>query len=121
MKIKIMTMLLLLSGIACQKTDLFEYPKGKSSEAMISGFTLTETGNSVMVESAVIDTVTNTVSAKVQPTVNIKKLVPRATVTEGVIVQPPMGVYTDFSSPVIYTLISGDKSSRRQWTIVVSQ
>lgn len=116
-----MTTLLLLTAIACQKTDLYEYPTGKSPEAMITGFTLTDTGNSVLLESAVIDTTANTVTAKVPSTVDIKKLVPRAEVTEGVVVQPRMGVYTDFSAPVTYTLISSNREVQRQWTITVIQ
>jgi hypothetical protein len=121
MKIRIITMLFLLATIACQKTDLYEYPMGKSSEAMITGFTLTDTGNSVLLESAVIDTTANTVTAKVPATIDIKKLVPRAEVTEGVTVTPQMGVYTDFSSPVTYTLTSSNREAQRQWTIIVVQ
>ncbi|MDR3060504.1 MAG: hypothetical protein LBU57_00130, partial [Dysgonamonadaceae bacterium] len=81
MKIKIITTFLLLTAIACQKTDLYEYPAGKSSEAMITGFTLTDTGNSILLESAVIDTTANTVTAKIPSTVDVKKLVPRAEVS----------------------------------------
>jgi hypothetical protein len=121
MKIKIIIISFLLTAIACQKTDLYEYPVGKSSEAMITGFTLTDTGNSVLTESAVIDTVANTVTAKVPSTVDIKKLVPRSEVTEGVVVTPRMGVYTDFSLPVTYTLVSSNKETQRQWTVKVVQ
>jgi len=111
----------LLLITACSKTDLYEYPDSESSDTEIRNFSLlNETGQSVGT-NVMIDKESATIIVKVANGTDISRLVPRTTVSEGVIVEPKMGVYTDFSTTKIYTLIAGDRSTKTEWTIYVSQ
>lgn len=111
--------LLFIAG--CSKSDLYEYPDSPNDSAEISNFSvLNENGQNVAsnVELA-------SESARIFVTVvsgtNVARLVPRASVSEGVIVEPRMGVYTDFSRPKTYTLLAGDRTTKKEWTIVISE
>lgn len=106
--------------ISCEKTDLYEYPSSNSYETSITSFSLlNEYGENVIIDVK-IDSVAKVINTKVIDGTSIDKLIPRATVSEGVIVDPIMGVYTDFTNPVVYTLVAGNRINKDKWTIIVS-
>lgn len=104
---------------SCEKTDLYEYPSSDSNETSIEAFSLlNEHGENVIIDVK-IDSVARVINTKVIEGTSVDKLIPRATVSEGVIVDPKMGVYTDFTNPVIYTLIAGNRIEKKSWTVIV--
>lgn len=106
---------------ACSKSNLYEYPSSNSKDAEITNFSvLNEAGQSVATAVEVTKE-TGRISVKVSAGTNISKLVPRATVSEGVVIEPGMGIYTDFSKTKTYTLIAGDRVTKKEWTVIVSE
>ena len=102
------------------KTDLYEYPSNDSKETKITAFSLlNENGENVVIESE-IDDKAGTIFVTVTTGTTVNRLVPRATVSEGVVIEPIMGVYTDFTNPVTYTLIAGNRIDKQEWTVTVS-
>lgn len=119
--LKYIIMLLLITvGMSCDKTDLYAYPSSDSNKTDITAFSLlNEKGENIVVESK-IDSEAGTIAVKANPGTSLNKLVPRAAVSEGVIIEPIMGTYTDFTNPVSYSLIAGDRTTKQTWTITVS-
>lgn len=116
----IIMLFLIVMGMSCDKTDLYAYPSSDSKKTDITAFSLlNEKGENVVIESKT-DSEAGTITVKATPGTSLNKLVPRAAVSEGVVIEPIMGTYTDFSSPVSYTLIAGDRTTRQIWTISVS-
>lgn len=105
---------------SCNKTALYEYPTSTSKEAEITGFSLVSEDGADAIFDSKIDSVAKTVTVTAKEGTALNDLFPRASVSEGVIVNPQMGVLTDFTSPVIYTLLAGDRKTTQKWTITVS-
>lgn len=112
--------LFLILVFSCDKTELYEYPSSNSNEAIIFDFSLLNEKGENVIADVKIDSVSKVIDAKVIEGTSINKLVPRATVSEGVIVEPIMGVYTDFTNPVTYTLIAGNRKDKETWTVVIT-
>jgi hypothetical protein len=118
---KIIVLIILFLQVGCSKTDLYQYPSSESDATAITGFSLVnETAASVIDGSVTIDRAAGTVSLKAVTGTDLTKLYPRATVSEGVIVEPKMGYLTDFSRPVQYKLIAGDRQTSQIWTVTVT-
>lgn len=120
MRILIIAVWCLLITGACQKMELYEYPTTTLANADITALTLTQEGQNVVVRSS-IDPETGTITLVVRTVADITKLVPRANVADGATIAPAMGVYNDFSSPVTYTVTSGNRQVAKAWTISVSK
>lgn len=115
-----LALFLLLAGTACDKTELYEYPSSDSDKTEISFFSLlNEKEENVIVDSK-IDNTAGVITVKVTEGTTLTKLVPRISVSEGVIVKPEMGKFTDFSQPVTYILTAGNRTATQSWKITVS-
>lgn len=118
MKQYIIISILIFAVFSCQKSELYEYPETLSSSTTIKSITLFD-GKEIVSKSSEIDSIKNTIVVSVDSAVNLTKLAPRVVIPDGVIINPPMGIYTDFSSSKTYTVTSGDKSAQRNWVISV--
>ncbi len=68
-----------------------------------------------------IDTLNLTVTATAKFGTNLTKVKPYCTLTAGdMLVEPFMGVWTDFTKPQTYTLVSGNRKIRKTYTITVT-
>jgi hypothetical protein len=74
----------------------------------------------VLVSAATIDTVTCTVTATAKFGTNIKHVKPYCSLVTDAILEPEMGVWTDFTQPCKYTVVSGNRKIRKEYTITVS-
>lgn len=110
--------ILSIAIVSCDITELYEYPVGKGSKAEIISMSLVDSTGLNMILSSEVDTIKSIITIKIKG-IDKSRLVPRAVVSEGVIIEPAMGKYTDFSSPVIYTLVSSDRQNKREWKIRV--
>jgi hypothetical protein len=70
--------------------------------------------------STVIDTVNCTINAVAKFGSNIKYLKPAASLSIDSKLTPAMGVWTDFSEPRKYTVISGNRQIKKEYTITVT-
>ncbi|GAA4806908.1 hypothetical protein GCM10023231_40120 [Olivibacter ginsenosidimutans] len=111
---------LMMFAIGCSKDELYTYPSSLSDKAQITAIRVLNDAGEDVVMDYTIDEATSTVTVKANADASLNKLFPTATVSEGVVVEPVMGNYTDFSLPVTYTLIAGDRTTKRNWTITVT-
>lgn len=111
----------LLAMASCSKTDLYEYPDSESSSTEITNFSLLNEAGLSATTNIEIERESSRIFVTVVNGTDVTRLVPRATVSEGVIVEPRMGEYTDFSTSKVYTLIAGNRTDKREWTVIVSQ
>jgi len=89
--------------------------------AKIESFQLFDQQNlSVLASAAVIDTTALTVTAIIRGGNDITRLKPWANITLDAMCTPKMGVWTDFTNPVQYTITSGSRTVKKVWTINVS-
>lgn len=70
--------------------------------------------------STVIDTVNQTVTAVAKFGTNITYVKPYCSAAIDAVVEPKMGVWTDFTAPVQYTVVSGNRKVRKTYTITVT-
>ena len=68
----------------------------------------------VLISGVTIDDENNTITGIAIPGTNIKKLKPDCIVT------PTMGVWTDFSQPRQYTVISGNRQVKKTYTVTIT-
>jgi hypothetical protein len=73
-----------------------------------------------LASAAVIDTTALTVTAVIKGGNDITRLKPWANITLDAMCTPKMGVWTDFTNPVQYTITSGSRTVKKVWTINVS-
>lgn len=130
MKLNVIKLLSLLSVFAFYSCD---YPLDDNgllitdrNSCYMSSFHLVGTDlQEVLVEyptvaNGLIDTLNCTVTAVAKYGTNIKKVKPYCEVTDDMIVTPSMGVWTDFSEPRQYTIISGNRKVQKTYTITVT-
>jgi len=112
--------LVLLAVLACGcKKEKEIYPATESTLAEIQAFRLvTETGGNAA-SNISIDGEKGTITITPAAGITINRLFPTATISEGAIVQPALGVYQDFSAPVQYTVVAGNRQVRKVWTVEV--
>ena len=71
--------------------------------------------------NGLIDTLKGTVTALAKFGTNITRVKPYCSPgANDMLVEPFMGVWTDFSTPQIYTLVSGTRQIRKQYTITIT-
>lgn len=70
-------------------------------------------------DSTVIDTVNLTVDGLARFGTNLKKVKPAASLSLDSKVTPEMGVWTDFTEPRKYTVISGNREIQKEYTITI--
>lgn len=71
--------------------------------------------------NGLIDTVKGTVTAVAKFGTNITRLKPYCSLgANDMLVEPFMGMWTDFSQPRAYTLVSGTRSIRKQYTVTIT-
>jgi len=68
-------------------------------------------------DSTVIDTVNLTVDGLAKFGTNLRKVKPAASLSLDTKVSPAMGVWTDFTEPRTYTLVSGNRQIEKVYTI----
>lgn len=67
-----------------------------------------------------VDTTALTVTATAKFGTNMQRLKPFCSLVSDAIVDAPMGVWTDFTQPQIYTVISGNRQVRKAYTVTVT-
>lgn len=67
-----------------------------------------------------IDTSALTVMAVAKFGTNMTRLKPICSVVTDAIVEPTMGVWTDFTQPQTYTVVSGNRQVRKTYTVTVT-
>jgi hypothetical protein len=90
--------------------DVFPY----NNETDILSFELDE-----QVSPAVIDNVNHTVDIEVLFGTDLGSLIPSITVSERADFQPSDGIATDFTNPVVYTVMAEDSVNEQEWTVNV--
>ena len=70
-------------------------------------------------DSTLIDTVNLTITGMAKFGTNLKSIKPVASLSLDSKVEPAMGVWTDFTVPRNYTVISGNREIRKEYTITI--
>lgn len=70
-------------------------------------------------DSTVIDTVNLTVDGIAKFGTNLSKVKPAAILSPDSKITPKMGVWTDFTVPRTYTVISGNREVEKEYTITI--
>jgi hypothetical protein len=114
----IVVLLALFMFSACDKeVDLIT----NNQVAKIESFQLYDQQNlTVLASTAIIDSTALTVTAVIKGGSDITHLKPWANITLDAMCAPKMGVWTDFTAPVQYTITSGSRTVSKVWTINVS-
>lgn len=94
----------------------------ENTEAKILSFTFDPSveANAVVISEPVIDEAAKTISFDVTPDGDVTALVPVVTVSEGATLSPASGEAQDFSSPVIYTVLSEDGKTSVAYTVSIA-
>ena len=100
---------MLAVSISCEKKEPI-----KNSEAKLLGITLVS-GNGVM------DTANKKIILKVPDIVDLTKIVPHFSISTNATIYPPADVATDYTNPVVYTIISEDKTKNYIFTVSASK
>ena len=74
----------------------------------------------VLISGVTIDDENNTITGIAKFGTNIKKLKPECGTAKDCIVTPTMGVWTDFSQPRQYTVISGNRQVKKTYTVTIT-
>lgn len=91
-----------------------------SEECYISSLILRGPDNRDVLVSYDIDDDNNTITGIAKFGTNIKSVKPQCGVAKDCIVTPSMGVWTDFSQPREYTVISGNRQVKKTYTISIT-
>ncbi|WP_375446753.1 hypothetical protein [uncultured Fibrella sp.] len=67
-----------------------------------------------------VDTTALTVTATAKFGTNMQRVKPFCSLVSDAIVDVPMGVWTDFTKPQVYTVISGNRQVRKAYTVTVT-
>jgi hypothetical protein len=68
----------------------------------------------------VIDTTALTVKAVARFGTNMTRVKPYCSVVTDAIVEPTMGIWTDYTQPQKYTVVSGNRKVRKTYTVTIS-
>lgn len=115
---KILLLLILFVNFVSCDWDLEQFSSADAAE--IEAFYLYDQQNlSVMVGSANINSDKGEITATVKGGADIRALKPWAKISLDATCSPRMGVWTDFSAPVEYTITAGNGTNKRIWKIIV--
>ena len=70
-------------------------------------------------DSTLIDTLNQTITGMAMYGTNLKHVKPVASLSLDSKIEPSMGVWTDFTVPRNYTVISGNREIRKEYTITI--
>jgi hypothetical protein len=94
------------------------------TDCYISRFQLRGTDNYTILADITIgrgiDTTALTVNAVVKYGTDIKRLKPNCSLAPECSLTPSMGMWTDFTNPLQYTVISGDRKTKKTYTVSVT-
>lgn len=116
----------ILAGIAaCSKQDPIDEAGlliTQRSQSFMTSFDLLGSDHRTVLISGQtkVDTTALTVTAVAKFGTNMQKLKPFCSVVSDAIVEPTMGVWTDFSQPLTYTVVSGNRLVRKTYTVTVT-
>lgn len=129
MKSKILY-ILFIAAIYCSCSDSPIDENGllisEKSTCYMSSFNLVGTDNQTVliivptVSNELIDTLRCEVNAVAKYGANLKKVKPYCGLTDDMICEPSMGNWEDFTSPKKYTLVSGNRKIRKEYTINIT-
>lgn len=130
MKKNILLLCILLTGLLASCGDYPIDDNGllitERTKCYMSSFDLVGPDNQTVLitrptmENGLIDTVNCTVTAVAKFGTNLKKVKPYCSVTDDITVQPGMGKWVDFTQPLEYTLISGNRKIKKEYIITVT-
>ncbi len=128
MKMKNILLMLLLAGTLIAFNSCRKYPVDDNLQLIttkvdcyMSYFQLLGSdGRPVLNGTALIDTIAQTVTAEAVFGTNIKHVKPYCSVATDAKVEPNMGVWTDFSEPRQYKVISGNRKVEKTYTITIT-
>ncbi len=92
------------------------------SQSYMTSFDLLGTDHRTVLVSGQtkVDTTALTVTAIARFGTNMSRLKPICSVVTDAIVEPNMGVWTDFSQAQTYTVVSGNRQVRKTYTVTVT-
>ncbi len=92
------------------------------SQCYMSFFDLLGSDNRTVLVSGTtqIDTLAQTITAVARFGTNMTRVKPYSSVVTDATVEPKMGVWVDFSQPMQYTVVSGNRKVRKIYTITVT-
>ena len=103
---------------ACD-TDEEVYQVTDRTDAYISSVQLYTEDNRNVATQVTIDDVNGIINVEVKNGVNLAHLKPRCSLAPEATITPKMGVWTNFSAPVKYTVISGSGEVYKEYEIIV--
>ncbi len=122
--IKLMSLLTVIGLLSCAEEPVDESGlliTGRSQCFMTFFDLLGSDHRTVLVSGqTVIDTTALTVKAVARFGTNMQRVKPYCSVVTDAIVEPNMGVWTDFTEPKQYTVVSGNRKVRKTYTITVT-
>lgn len=119
----------ILTAISCKKYPVDENGLliTDNTACYMSSFSLVGADNQTVLVSqptftnGLIDTTKLTVTGVVKFGTNLSKLKPYCALGTGdMLVEPFMGMWTDFTTPQTYTLVSGNRKIRKTYTITIT-
>jgi hypothetical protein len=113
----ILSVSLLITG--CEKKDI--YLATDSNNTKIQSFRLVTDNGINVIGSMNIDNTAGVIQLTTTPGTDITHLFPSAVIPEGAIVKPALGVYTDFTNDVQFTVLAGNHKDSKVWTVKVNQ
>ena len=120
----IVTVLAMFVAVACSKKPFDDEGRliTTRNDSYITFFDLLGPDNRTVLvaNSAVIDTAAGTVTAVAKFGTNMKHLKPYSSLAIDAIIQPAMGEWVDFSQPRKYTVISGSRKVKKEYTFTIS-
>ncbi|MEZ0483851.1 hypothetical protein [Fibrella aquatica] len=92
------------------------------SQSFMTSFDLLGTDHRTVLVSGQtkIDTTALTVTAIARFGTNMQRLKPICSVVTDAIVEPTMGIWTDFTEAKTYTVVSGNRQVRKTYTVTVT-
>lgn len=103
--------------ISCADEEL--YVATDRADAYISAMQIYTADNRNVAVSVEIDDETGIITATVKSGVNPARLKPSCSLAPEATIRPKMGVWTDFSQPVRYTVVAGNGVDKKNYVIMV--
>ena len=103
---------------ACD-SDEEVYQVTDRADAYISSIQLYTADNRNVATQVSIDNDNGIIRVEVKNGVNLGRLKPRCSLAPEATITPKMGIWTDFSTSVNYTVVSGNGKERKEYEIIV--
>lgn len=112
-----LVMMFMVAVTGCGSDEV--YLTTDRDDAYISAIQLYTPDNRNVATSVDISDETGIITVEVKNGVNRARLKPRCSLAPEATITPRMGVWTDFSGPVEYTVISGSRQVMKDYKIIV--